>query len=161
VADAQERKDFFKWDLRYLNLAQEIAGWSKDPSSKVGTVIVGRDRRKIALGYNGFPPGIADDHRLEDRDAKYILVQHAERNALDNAEFDVRGGTLVTTKHPCHECAKSIVSRGIARVVCPPNDMSREPWASSGKGAAAIFKEAGVELALLPHSTIQASRGKT
>jgi hypothetical protein len=30
-----------KWDLRFLELAELVASWSKDPSTKVGAVIVG------------------------------------------------------------------------------------------------------------------------
>lgn len=132
-----------EWRRRYMELAQLVATWSKDPSTKVGAVVVGRDRRKIAVGYNGFPRGIEDDDRLNNREVKYQLVQHAERNVLDNAQFDLEGATLVTTLFPCHECAKSIVSRGIKRVVtaAPPD---REPWKSSAKTAQIIFEEAEV-----------------
>lgn len=134
-----------KWEERYLSLAAEVAKWSKDPTTKVGAVVVGSNRRHIALGFNGFPQGIADDDRLNDRATKHLLTQHAERNCLDNAEFDVRGGILATTKHPCHECAKSIVSRGITTVISPSGD-TEGLWAASSATAAAIFAEAGVTL---------------
>lgn len=106
------------WDHKLMGLALHIGGWSKDPSTQVGAVLRGGDVRQIAIGYNGFPPGIADTaERLHDREVKYKLVQHAERNALDNCFFDAAGGTLYVTRHPCSDCAKSIVSRRIARVV--------------------------------------------
>lgn len=133
------------WDDRYMALALHVAQWSKDPSTQVGAVVVGKDRRKIALGYNGLPPGIRDDGRLLDKTTKYALIQHAERAVLDNAQFDLTGGTLVVTMHPCNECAKSIVSKGITKVICP-QPAFREPWLESAKWAIALFKEAGVEL---------------
>lgn len=134
---------------RYMGLARHMATWSKDPSTKVGCVVVGRSPKKISLGYNGFPTGIADtEDRLSDKDVKYRLTQHAERNALDNAEFDVQGCTLVTTLHPCIECAKSIVSRGIRTVVTTPMPI-REPWKQSAEFAAELFKEAGVEVVVV------------
>ncbi len=34
-----------KWDRRFIELAQHIATWSKDPSSRVGAVIVDEHRR--------------------------------------------------------------------------------------------------------------------
>src|SRR5258708_6978999 len=108
-----------KWTHRWIDLAKHVAGWSKDPNTKVAAVVVTPDRRHMAVGYNGFPRGIKDDDRLHDRETKLKLVQHAERNVLDNATFDVRGAALVVTKAPCSECAKSIVQKGIARVVCP------------------------------------------
>ena len=48
------------WDDRFLSLAALVAGWSKDPSTQVGCVIVDPDRRVRGMGYNGFPAGIAD-----------------------------------------------------------------------------------------------------
>ena len=135
-----------KWQERYLDLARLVATWSKDPSTQVGAVLVGRDRRQIALGYNGFPPGIADTaDRLADKVRKYQLTQHAERNVLDNAQFDPEGGLLVVTFHPCVECAKSIVSKRIGTVMCPkPSD--REPWKTSAAVACELFSEAGVKV---------------
>lgn len=134
------------WQARYLDLARHVAGWSKDPSTKVGTVIVGRDRRELCVGYNGFPPGIADtDERLRDKLTKYALTQHAERNALDNARFDLRGGLLATTMHPCSECSKSIISRGIAVVICPL-PLDREPWRSDAVTAVGMLEEGGVRI---------------
>ncbi|HIF04044.1 MAG TPA: CMP deaminase, partial [Candidatus Poseidoniales archaeon] len=50
-----------KWDRRFLALAEHIAGWSKDPSTQVGCVVVGVDREIRSTGFNGFPRGIADD----------------------------------------------------------------------------------------------------
>lgn len=132
-----------KWFCRYMNMAELVATWSKDPSTRVGAVVVGLDRRHVAIGYNGFPPGISDDERLGVRELKYKLIQHAERNVLDNAQFNLSGGTLVTTLYPCHECAKSIISRGIRTVVTKPAP-DREPWASSARVAAEIFREAGI-----------------
>ncbi len=137
------------WFDRYMQLAELIATWSKDPSTKVGAVVVGKNRRNIAVGYNGFPKGIADDSRLANREAKYKLVQHAERNVLDNARFNLEGATLITTLFPCHECAKSIVSRGIAIVVTKPAP-DREPWKSSAETATNIFEEVGIKVFILP-----------
>lgn len=140
----QERED--RWLRRYLSLAFLVAGWSKDPSTKVGAVVVGVNTGEIAIGYNGFPPGVADtEERLNDKPTKYAMIQHAERNVLDNARFDLRGAMLVTTMFPCHECAKSIISRGIKTVACPP-PLEREPWLTSSKWTREMFAESGVSL---------------
>lgn len=135
------------WQERFLELAEHVAQWSKDPSTKVGAVIVGTDKRKVAFGYNGFPPGIADDDRLLDRPTKYRLIQHAERNALDNCSFDPTGGWLFATHPPCSECAKSILTKGISAVVFRQVDPSfAERWAAEYELTAAIFEEAGITL---------------
>ena len=68
-----------KWDLRFIELAKHISGWSKDPSTKVGCVVVGEDREIRSTGFNGFPRGIDDNpERLANRETKYPLICHAE-----------------------------------------------------------------------------------
>jgi dCMP deaminase len=106
------------WDFRFLQLAETVASWSKDPSRKVGSVIVDSKRRVLSLGYYGFPRGVSDyPQRYNDRELKLKLVCHAERNALDNSPGSVEGATLYATLFPCNECVKSIIQRGITKVV--------------------------------------------
>ncbi len=100
--------NFEQWDYRFLQLAETVATWSKDPSTKVGSVIVDSKRRVIGLGYNGFPRRIQDlEERYSNRETKLKLVCHAERNALDNTPISVEGSTLYATLFPCNECCKS------------------------------------------------------
>ena len=48
-----------KWDSRFLEIANLVATWSKDPSTQIGAIAV-KDKRLISTGYNGFPRGIED-----------------------------------------------------------------------------------------------------
>lgn len=115
------------WDKRFFELAKHVSTWSKDPSTKVGAVIVNDLNQVVSIGYNGFPRGIFDaESRYNDRGVKHLFVIHAERNALDNAFTDVRGCTMYITHFPCNECMKSVVQRGIKRVVVPKPDYSKE-----------------------------------
>src|SRR6056300_1257995 len=78
-----------KWDKRFMDMAQMISTWSKDPSSKIGAVAVNDEKRILATGYNGFPRGIADtEERLNNRDEKYPRIIHAEMNVLMNALYN-------------------------------------------------------------------------
>lgn len=135
-----------KWDRRFLDLASYVAGWSKDPSTKVGAVLVGQDKRHVALGYNGFPTGIHDsDARLQCRSTRLALTQHAERNVLDNAAFPTQGATLYTTHPPCCNCTLSIISKGISRVVSSemhPQFASR--WGEEVRRSRDLLREAGI-----------------
>jgi dCMP deaminase len=138
-----------KWIRRFLKLAQEVSTWSKDPSTKVGAVIVGKNGQIVSQGYNGFPRGISDRaERLNDRPLKYKLVVHAERNALLNALYNgvsVKGCTLFVHGLPvCNECAKSIIQAGISKVYFDTHP--KEQWAESTEFALNMFKEAGVEV---------------
>lgn len=110
--------NFKLWDYRFLQLAENVSTWSKDPSTKVGSVIVDSQRRVVGLGYNGFPRGVEDDEeRYNNREIKLLLVCHAERNAIDNAPGNIQNSTLYATLFPCNECCKSIIQKEIKRVV--------------------------------------------
>lgn len=138
--------DPLKWDRRFMDLAFFVCRWSKDPSTRVGAVVV--NGRQVAIGYNGFPPGIEDRaDRLADRELKYRLIQHAERNVLDLAGFPLNGATLYSTLPPCTECAKSVISKRVARVVTTPLDRiapHRGKWREEATFARSMLFEAGV-----------------
>lgn len=137
------------WDIRFLDLAFHIAQWSKDPSTKVGAVIANDQHQVLSLGYNGFPRGVKDlKSRYEDRPTKLLFVAHAERNALDNAYTDVRGATLYTTLCPCNECAKSIIQRGIRKVITTKPD--KEKWLLFNfETTLTMFRESDTEIVMV------------
>ena len=107
------------WDAYYLDICRVVATRSKDPNTQIGCVIVGPAHEIRSTGYNSFPRGIQDDvpARLE-RPAKYLWIEHAERNAICNA---ARAGTateactLYVEIMPCMDCARAVVQAGITR----------------------------------------------
>jgi dCMP deaminase len=142
-----------KWDKRFMEMAEVISSWSKDPSSKIGAVIVNSERRILATGYNGFPRGINDtEKRLNDRDEKYPRIIHAEMNALMNALYNgvsVKDATLYVHGLPvCPACAKCIIQAGIKRVVT--NDKTNKGCWEEVFNAQSfpMFQEAGVEVTI-------------
>lgn len=139
-----------KWDKRFLGLAHHIGQWSKDPSTKVGAVIVNQDRSIVSLGYNGFARGVEDmQTRLIDRPTKYEFVVHAELNAILSASRSLHGRTLyVSPLHPCPACASAIVQSGISKVVAEL-DLSRDDWKARWVTASIILMEGGVETVLV------------
>lgn len=152
-AEAQIRKggwDFEKWDKRFLRLADEIASWSKDPSTQIGTVVVDPNSKRIlSTGYNGFPRGMIDSkERYDDRETKYKFVVHGEANAIYNATWNgvsLNGATIYTTGLPtCSDCAKGVIQVGIKRVVCGYPEDIPEKWVEHYARSMAMFKEAGL-----------------
>lgn len=134
-----------KWDARFMQMAQLVASWSRDPSTKVGCVIADDDHRIISVGFNGFAKGIKDDERLQDRDLKYKLIIHAEENALLHAQKDLKGATLYCYPFlPCASCASKIIQSGIKKVVA--TDHMPERWKESFELSKKVFEEAGVSV---------------
>ena len=138
-----------RWDNHFLALAAQAATMSKDPSTQVGAVAV-LDRRVLAMGFNGFPPGMDDDPlRLNDRSVKYPRMVHAEENVVAFAAsygVALKGATLyVHPFQPCSRCAKLIAAVGFFEVVVPSMTVP-ERWQADTDLAREILNEVGVGL---------------
>lgn len=143
-------KRLSKWDQRYIDLAKQVATWSKDPSRKIGAVAVGSKGQILAQGYNGFPRGILDStERYDDREVKYKYVVHAEMNVIYNASFNgvsLDGSSLFVYGLPvCNECAKGIIQVGIQRVLIFTDEVVPLIWSQSFDLTYEMFKEANVK----------------
>ena len=143
-----------KWDIRYMELARQISTWSKDPSKKIGAVVIGETGQVLAQGYNGFPRGVKDtEERYNHRETKYNYIVHAEMNAIFNASWNgvsLKGSTIYIYGLPCcHECAKGIIQTGITRVImCYPEMVPH--WENSTSISSFMFDEANVSYSDLP-----------
>ena len=139
-----------KWDLRFLELARHISDWSKDPSTKVGCVVVGPDREIRSTGFNGFPRGIEDDDdRLQNREKKYPMICHAEENAIMHAArigISLKGNTAYVTWPPCSRCTRSLIQAGINEVVYPSEVEIPERWEEDFSIAMEMMEEAGISV---------------
>ena len=142
-----------KWDKRFMDLAEVVAGWSScyQQNRHVGAVIV-KNKRIITTGYNGAPEGVETcrDKGLCLRREKNIpsgtmqevcYAVHAEQNAICQAAklgISIQGATLYCTHQPCVICARMIINSGISKVIYKngyPDEFSLE-----------LFKESGVEI---------------
>lgn len=137
-----------KWDKRFLQLAELVSTWSKDSSTKVGSVIVDDNKRVISVGYNGFPQKIKDlPERYENRELKLKIVVHAEINGLLFANGKVDGCTLYTFPlMPCGQCCSMFIQSGIKRIVSLINNNDR--WIKDFEVTKMLCQEAQVELKL-------------
>ena len=142
----RSEEDIVKWDMRYLDLCDLVASWSKDPSSKFGAVIVDSRNSVVSVGYNGFAAGFKDkDKRLNDRQFKYRHVVHAECNAILNARTNLTGCKIYVQMCPCSNCMSSIVQAGINTVICrAPSEDYLSRW--SVDEPVQVAKECGVTL---------------
>lgn len=140
-----------QWDQFFLRLADDVAQKSKDRSTKVGAVIVGPDNEIRSIGYNGFPRGVNDDiDSRHERPAKYMYVEHAERNAIFNA---VRAGICVKgcklylnfAPYPCCDCTRAVIQSGIVEIITSSVDFPGiGNWAESLRVGGEMLRETGV-----------------
>ena len=138
-----------KWQARFLALTKEIASWSKDSGTKVGSVIVRPDRTICSVGFNGFPRGIEDSpSAIANRDTKLLRTIHAELNAILSAKEPLNGYSIfVWPFQPCSQCAAAIIQSGIKDVYCPFTDhSSNDRWSESFKNALQMLDEANVRV---------------
>jgi dCMP deaminase len=137
-----------KWDKRWMQVAELVATWSEDQSTKVGCVIVDPVRQNlIQLGWNGLPRGILNTEERNERPEKYKWFEHAERNAIYNAASSgvsgLTGNTLYVTLFPCCDCMRGIIQAGIPRIctVSPQGTRQETDYCTEAKQMA---KEAGI-----------------
>lgn len=138
-----------KWDLRFLNLAQHVSTWSKDPSTQVGAVITDTFNRVLSVGYNGLARNVDDsDERLNDRNLKYKLIIHAEKNAILFSQTSLQNAVLYTYPFmPCATCASFVIQSGIKRIVAPISNNER--WLVDFELSTKLFDEAHIQLDLI------------
>lgn len=131
------------WDRWLLGLARYTSTASKDPSTKVGSVIARPDHSIVSLGFNGFPKGMPDDPALyENREQKYSRVIHAEMNALMFAGERLDGCTAYTwPMAPCDRCCVHLLQKGIRRFVFPGTVPER--WREARDKTIRYLTEAG------------------
>jgi dCMP deaminase len=148
-----------KWDIRFLELCKFVGNsWSKDPSTKVASVIVRDMNRIVSIGYNGYPKGVKDDDSLNNRAEKYQKILHSEVNALLMARQSVDGYTIyVYPLPPCSQCAAKLIQSGISRVVSviPSDEDRKKRWLESNAVAFDMFKQVGIELSLYNEGEIK------
>lgn len=145
-------RDVPSWDDYFMSMARLAASRSKDPSTQVGAVLV-RSKDLLMTGYNGFAPGMIENHALWERPVKYHRVIHAEVNAIARCAklgIATEGATLYVTHFPCNKtgCARIVIAAGIVRVVIPV-DARIEGWTEDQDEARRILSEAGVETTAL------------
>lgn len=134
-----------KWQERFLSLAQTVAQWSKDHTTKVGAVAVAHSKQILETGFNGLPRGVHDLPERMERPAKYIWTAHAEENLVAHAARKVlEGSTVYVTHLCCNACARMLINAGVAKVVVGSGQTSMP--LEQFEAALAMFEEAGVEL---------------
>ncbi len=112
------------WDEYFMLLAMMASFRSKDPSTKVGCVLVDQHNHQISMGYNGTVAGIdesqipwGNNRSVPLENQKYGYVIHSESNAISHASAPLEGARAYVTLFPCNECAKLIATHRIKEII--------------------------------------------
>ncbi|GAC1395834.1 MAG: cytidine/deoxycytidylate deaminase family protein [Vulcanimicrobiaceae bacterium] len=109
------------WDEYFMEVARTVATRATCPRASVGAVVV-REHRILTTGYNGAPRGVAHcaDAGCEMVAGHCVRSTHAEANAVVQGALHgvgLDGATAYCTHQPCVNCAKLLISAGVARIV--------------------------------------------
>lgn len=127
---AKLRKDYLR--PSHLDILAQTAIVTSKRSAcmfyEVGAVIIHEGTHMLSSGYNGPAKGDVNpreagcarviDGKLEEGKG-FCRGSHAELNAINNLTVSTRGLkdlSMMITLHPCFNCAKQIVNKGIERV---------------------------------------------
>ena len=135
-----------KWDRRFLDMAKLVASWSKDPSTKVGAVLVRPDKTIASTGFNGYPKAMRDIG-YDNREEKYSRIIHAEMNALHFCKDQSTEGyaLYVWPMLCCDRCAVHVIQSGVQRVVSTTyNGEGR--WSESILKSIGYFRSCGLDV---------------
>lgn len=142
------------WDSYWMDLAYKVAHRSKDPRTKIGTLLI-RQNSIISTGYNGFPRHVVDSKdRYENRNEKYKFVAHSEANSVFTAArlgISTDNSICYTMGIPCHECMKALIQGGIKEIVCHKQwpDMTHSVWLESVNYSKIMALESGINIRFL------------
>ena len=117
------------WDEYFMEITNLVSKRSTCKRRQVGAILV-KDKRILATGYNGAPPGLQhclDTGCLREQEQipsgeRHELCRglHAEQNTIIQAAYhgvSIRDATLYCTNLPCSICFKMIISAGIVKIV--------------------------------------------
>lgn len=141
------------WTNYFLGIAEQVKLKSKDESTQIGAVIVGKGKEILSTGYNSFPRGLDDNlPERQERPLKYFYFEHAERNAIYNAArvgIPLDGSTIyLTSGLPCADCGRAIINSGIKAVYCKREctTKNKKKWVESQNISYEMLLECGVKV---------------
>jgi len=101
-----------------IRIAEQVSLRSEDPYKKVGSCILNKEGRVLAIGYNGLLSKQKISNKFwKNRDERRKFVIHAEINALSCISRYDNPFLLACTLLPCSNCAINISSAGIKEVI--------------------------------------------
>ncbi len=135
-----------------MGLAFYVAMKSEDESTHTGAVIVNEFNRAVSFGYNGLPTGVLNTEDKNIRPDKYLYYEHAERNAIYNAEKIEPGCRVYVNFFPCTDCTRGIIQKRIEEVIyhvgftAVGDAIGGKEWSKDEKASRDMLIEANVKI---------------
>lgn len=122
VKSQKVRRKRQNWHQYFMNLAELAAERSTCDRANVGAIIVNKENRIVATGYNGSvgkktPHCDEVGHAM--RDDHCIATLHAELNCITYCAKEgipIKDCVIYVTHFPCLNCTKAIIQSGITKV---------------------------------------------
>lgn len=134
-----------------VELAITTAHQSPARPRKVGAVLILVDGHSIAA-CNDFPQGVKNIESRHGDTERLLWIEHAERNAIFAAARTGRStarATLITTFHPCVDCARAIVQAGITELHTLEANFADPVWGKTFGFSRDILEEGRVKVTFL------------
>lgn len=123
------------WDDLYLKMAKQVAQKSRDESTKHGCILVRQaDHSVLSVGYNGLPRGMEYKEEFQQRPLKYLVFEHAERNAIYNAcrnGINTLNSIAYVTGFCCADCVRALIQSGVKKIIIPGESVVPDRWKKS------------------------------
>lgn len=131
----------------FMRLALVAATESPDPSTQNGVALVTANLMPAVTAFNNFPKGVQHfERRWVEKELKYQIVEHAERNAIYTCAahgIQTFGSTMVAVWASCSDCARAIIQAGVGTLIRYESPES-EGWKDSIAMGDMMMLEAGV-----------------
>lgn len=122
VKDEKPSQPRQSWNEYFMKLASIAGARSTCDRAHVGAVVVNKEHRIVATGYNG-SVGRKTPHCSEVghaiRDDHCIATQHAELNCISYCAKEgipIDGCVIYVTHFPCLHCTKALIQSGITKI---------------------------------------------
>lgn len=153
-------------DRYYLERAEWVSGYSEDPSTRVGAILVPHpdcsfeEAPEYLEGWNRFPTALdMTDRKLNNREMKYRYMLHAEECAIvdawDSGVNPHKSTMYVATTNPdgthsfggppCNHCMLHILEAGVSRLVVFKDDNVPDRWKEDHRISMEMIEESGIE----------------
>ncbi len=104
-------------DKYFMELAKVAASKSKEPSTKVGCVIVDENNNVVSIACNDYAIDPSSKYSTDEKPMRYLISVHAEMRALILAGKSIKNCKAYITHASCENCLKHLIVAGVKEII--------------------------------------------